>query len=413
MLRIKPFTALRPRPELVERVACVPYDVVNTEEARALAAQDELSFLHVTRAEVDLPQGMDAYSAQVYQLAADNFHRLQSQGALIRDPQPHLYVYRQQAELLGRRVRQTGVVGCFHIDDYLGEVIKKHEKTRKDKEDDRTRHTLALKANPGPVFLLHKGKAEIARLTEQAAQTSPLYDFTAPDGVHHTVWRAAHTTQWVEAFAGLDHAYIADGHHRSASAARAGAELRAAHANHRGDEEYNWFLAAIFSKEELTILPYHRVVKDLHGMNPQEFLERVKQIGTVAETADPQPQKTGSFCMYLGGRWYLVNLPEASIDRRDPIRSLDYVLLSERLLQPMLGIGDLKTDKRIDFVGGIRGTGELEKRVNSGESAVAFAMHAATIDQLIGVADAGQIMPPKSTWFEPKLRSGLLIHMLE
>jgi uncharacterized protein (DUF1015 family) len=412
MLRIKPFAALRPRPELVERVACVPYDVVNTEEARALA-QDELSFLHVTRAEIDLPPGADIYSPEGYALAAKNFQKLKSQGVFVRDPEPSLYIYRQETTLLGRQVCQTGVMGCFHIDDYLGEVIKKHEKTRKDKEDDRTRHTLALKANPGPVFLLHKGKAEVTRLVDQAVATTPLYRFVAPDGVRHTVWRAERTQELVEAFAGLGNAYIADGHHRSASAARAGAELRAANPNHRGDEEYNWFLAVIFSKEQLTILPYHRVVKDLTGMAPAELLKKIKNIASVQESSSPEPRQPGTFGMYLGGRWYLVSLPELSIDRTDPIGSLDYILLSERILQPLLGIGDLKTDKRIDFVGGIRGTSELEKRVNSGQWAVAFAMYAATIDQLIRVADAGQIMPPKSTWFEPKLRSGLLVHLLE
>jgi uncharacterized protein (DUF1015 family) len=303
-------------------------------------------------------------------------------------------------------------VGCFHIDDYLGEVIKKHEKTRKDKEDDRTRHTLALKANPGPVFLLHRGEAAIAELVEQGTHAEPLYDFVAADGVRHTVWRAPNPSAFVRAFGGLDGAYIADGHHRSASAARAGAELRAGNPNHRGDEEYNWFLAVIFSKEQLTILPYHRLVKDLNGMTPAEVLERISSIGRLQECAYPEPRHTGSFCLYLDRRWYRVTFPEHSIDHGDPIRSLDYVLLTERVLQPIFGIGDLKTDKRIDFVGGIRGTGELEKRVNLGEAAVAFSMGAATIDQLISVADAGQIMPPKSTWFEPKLRSGLLIHLL-
>jgi uncharacterized protein (DUF1015 family) len=411
MVRIKPFAALRPRADLVERVACVPYDVVNTEEARKLASREPLSFLHVTRAEVDLPHGIDSYNPEVYERAAANFQKLQGQGVLVRDLKPYLYIYRQEAALLGVPVCQTGVVGCFHIDDYLGNVIKKHENTRPDKEDDRTRHTLALKANPGLVFLLHEENETIAELIEQAVKTEPLYKFMAADGVCHTVWRAHQRHAFAEAFSKLACAYIADGHHRSASAARAGAELRAANPNHRGDEEYNWFLGAIFSKKQLTILPYHRLVKDLNGMNPIDALKRVNQLVALRATDTFTKPEAGEVGMYLERRWYHLRLAHAAGSPSDPVASLEYQLLSEQLLRPVFGINDIKTDQRIEFVGGIRGIGELQKRVDSGEAAVAFAMPAVSVDQLIRVADAGQTMPPKSTWFEPKLRSGLLIHL--
>jgi len=310
MLRTKPFAALRPRSDLAHRVACVPYDVVDTAEARALADLDELSFLHVTRAEVDLPPDTDVYGDKVYRLAAKNFRKFQDQGVMIHEDRPCIYIYRQEASLPGRQIAQTGIVCCFHIDDYHNNVIKKHEKTRKDKEDDRTSHTLALKANPGPVFLLHKGLPRLAELTEASVRREPLYDFTAPDRVRHSVWRVEQYAPFIDAFARLDAAYIADGHHRCASAARAGAELRADNPAHKGDEEYNWFLAVIFPKEHPSILPYHRLVKDLNGLRPAELLDRLRRIADVRETVDPEPRKPGSFCMYVSGKWHLVTLPE-------------------------------------------------------------------------------------------------------
>ncbi len=413
MLRIHPFLALRPKPELAAKVAAVPYDVVNTEEARELAKGNPLSFLHVSRAEIDLPAGTDPYGPAVYAKARESFLGLQRDGVLQREQTPSLYVYAQEATLGGRAVRQVGIVGCCHIDDYVSEVIKKHEKTRKDKEDDRTRHTQALNANPGPVFLMYSRTERLTALVQAATDTAPLYDITSIDGVRHTIWRMPNPEQVVAAFAQVPGAYVADGHHRSASAARAGAELRAKNLHHSGEEEYNWFLCVLFPADMLTILPYHRVVKDLHGLSTAAFLDAVRKVGSVSETTKPEPAAPGSFGMFLDGKWYSVTLPESSIDRRDPVGSLDYVLLSERVLTPILGIGDIRTDKRIDFVGGIRGPAELEKRVRSGECAVAFAMHATTIEQLMQVADAGEIMPPKSTWFEPKLRSGLLVHTLD
>jgi len=412
MVRINPFAALRPRPDVADKVASVPYDVVNTQEARDLARGNALSFLHVVRSEIDLPEGTDLHADEVYERAATNFQKLQDDGVLIREQKASVYLYRLQTSLLGRPVSQTGVVCCCHIDDYNSGIIKKHEKTRKDKEDDRTRHVLTLNANAGPVFLLYKTVAELSAVIERDVQADPLYDFTAPDGVRHTVWRVGDGAPYLQAFAGMPAAYVADGHHRSASAARAGAELRAQNPNHRGDEEYNWFLTVLFPSDQLSILPYNRVVKDLNNLTAAQFVDRVRQIAALEETARPEPESTGSFGMYVDGKWYRVTLPESSIDRSDPVNSLDYVLLYEQILRPILGIGDVRSDPRIDFVGGIRGTRELEKRVNSGECAVAFAMHAATIDQLIAVADAGEIMPPKSTWFEPKLRSGLLVHTL-
>ncbi|HKU41108.1 MAG TPA: DUF1015 family protein, partial [Polyangiales bacterium] len=393
--------------------ACVPYDVVNTEEARAMAAGNPLCFLHVSRAEIDLPANVDPYDDRVYAGAKRQFQQLIEAGTLQRENVPTLYAYRQQTELLGRKVSQTGIVGCCHIDDYNSGVIKKHEVTRKDKEDDRTRHTLAINANAGPVFLAHKPQPELRTLISVATAGAPLYDFVAPDGVQHTVWRISDPRPVVAAFGRIDCAYVADGHHRSASAARAGAERRANNPKHSGDEEYNWFLCVLFASDQLNVLPYHRLVRDLGGQDAASFVKVLETVATVSPTDTPIADRPGAFGMYLQGRWYRVQLPDAALQIADPVRSLDYVLLSEHVLSPLLGIHDLRTDKRIDFVGGIRGTGELERRVNSGEHAVGFAMRATSLEQLMRVADADLIMPPKSTWFEPKLRSGLLIHTLD
>ncbi|MBL0927827.1 MAG: DUF1015 domain-containing protein [Phycisphaerales bacterium] len=418
MLRIRALRALRPRAEFAAEVACVPYDVINTEEAAALAEGKPRSFLHVIRPEIDLPRETDPYAAAVYRQGAAALRRFEAEGTLVRDGEPSVYLYRQEMELLGRRRSQTGVVACCHIDDYLNDVIKKHEKTRKDKEDDRTRHVLAQNAHAEPVFFMFKDRAEIAGLIERdsGAGRTPLYDFTAPDGVRHTVWKAGDAAAYVRAFGAVPVAYVADGHHRTASAARAGAEKRAANPGHTGEEPYNWFLAVLFPASRLTILPYHRVVKDLAGLSAAEFLEAVRRapgVKSVTAAKAAEPRGVGEMGVYVGGGWHSVVFDPATIDRGDPIGSLDYVLLYERILRPVLQVGDLRTDKRIDFVGGIRGPGELERRVNSGEMAVGFCMYPTTIEQLIAVADAGAIMPPKSTWFEPKLRSGLLVNTME
>jgi uncharacterized protein (DUF1015 family) len=412
-VRINPFAALRPRPEISDQVACPPYDVLSTEEARVLANGNRNSFLHITRSEIDLPSGTSPHSDAVYERARSNFQRLQEDNVFIREDKPSIYIYRLRTVLLGRQVEQTGIVGCCHVDDYANGIIKRHEKTRKDKEEDRTRHILSLNANAGPVFLLYKGQEAIDALIDKEVQNRPLYDFTANDGVQHTVWRATDDKPYVKAFAQLDTAYIADGHHRSASAERAAAERRKNNPNHTGNEEYNWFLSVLFSADQLSVLPYHRVIKNLNGLTPAGLLEKLQEVGRLEENSKPDPEKAGSFGMYLNKKWYRITLPEDLIVRNDPVNSLDYVLLYDHILNPILHIGDIRTDERIDFVGGIRGTGELEKRVDSGECAAAFAMRAATISQLFSVADAGMIMPPKSTWFEPKLRSGLLIHTLD
>ncbi|HBS28057.1 MAG TPA: DUF1015 domain-containing protein [Phycisphaerales bacterium] len=415
MLRIKPLSVLRPPAELAPAVACVPYDVVNTQEARALAAGNPRSFLHVIRPDIDLPDEVDHHADIVYDTAKSAFERFQRDATLTRDPQPAIYLYRQEMSLLGRRVSQTGVVCGCHTDDYNSGLIKKHEKTRKDKEDDRTRHVLTLSANAEPVFFLFKDDAAIGALIRADTAGTALYDFTAPDGVRHTVWRAApeRAPLYTRAFGALPCAYVADGHHRTASAARAGAERRAANPRHTGAEEYNWFLAVLFPAFALTILPYHRTVADLNGLTPEAVLKKIGAGARVTPDASPEPASPGSVSMYIAGRWHGIAFPTESISRADPVRSLDSVILTERILQPILGIGDIRTDTRIDFVGGIRGPDELRRRVDEGRAAIAFSMHAVTIEQLIAISDAGEIMPPKSTWFEPKLRSGLFVHTLD
>ncbi len=421
MLRIKPFAALRPESDAAERIASVPYDVIDSSEARALARGNEDSFLHVIRPEIDLPEDVSLYDDSVYDKARENLESFQVRGLLQREPGEHLYLYRQQATLLGRQVSQTGLVCCCHIDDYAQNRIKKHEKTRADKEADRTRHVLDLRANAEPVFFLHEDSEGISAATSRAqSNATELYDFTAPDGVRHTVWRidSALSPELIDAFAALECAYVADGHHRTASAANAGAALREQNPGHTGDEEYNWFLTVLFPESELSILPYNRVVKDLNAKSASDVLEEIRRVASVTPTDDPSPASPHTVCMHLPGTgeradWFRVEFAGSTIDERDPINSLDYVILADRVLGPILGIGDVRTDKRIDFVGGIRGTDELEKRVAEGRAAVAFSMFPVSIAQLIAVSDAGEIMPPKSTWFEPKLRSGLLVHTLD
>jgi uncharacterized protein (DUF1015 family) len=387
-------------------VAAVPYDVVNRDEACELARGNPYSFLHVGRADIDLPPDVDPHDPRIYRAAREALDRFVAQGVLVREGAPALYLYRQ---IMSGRV-QTGLVGCVHIDDYERDVIRKHEKTRQDKEDDRTRHVLTLEAHAEPVFLTYRGHPRIDVLSEPVLATDPVHDFTAPDGVRHTVWRISDPGSWLEVFGEVPHAYVADGHHRSASAWRAGKERRAANPKHRGDEEYNWFLAVLFPADQVTIMPYNRVVRDLGGKSPAEVLQALRLVGRVSPADHPRPPRPGTFCVYLADAWYRVELDEARIDHRDPIGSLDVSLLQDRVLGPILGVGDPRTDNRLDFVGGIRGTAELERRVNSGEMAIAFSLYPTTVDQLMAVSDAGAIMPPKSTWFEPKLRSGLFVH---
>jgi uncharacterized protein (DUF1015 family) len=407
-MRLHPFRALRPPPGLAARVAAVPYDVVSRDEAAALAAGNPHSFLHVGRSDIDLPPETDPCDPRIYAAARAALDRFVAEGTLIRDREPGLFLYRQEME--GRA--QTGIVGCVHVDDYEHDLIRKHEKTRKDKEDDRTRHVLTLNANAEPVFLTYRPLGQLDALTRTGAAAAPVYDFTAPDGVRHTVWRVADPDAWVRRFCAVPVAYVADGHHRSASAWRAGKERKAANPKHRGDEEYNWFLAVLFPADQLRILPYNRLVKDLNGLTAAAFAERLRGLGRLELISEPSPPAPASFGLFFEGTWRRLTLDERSIDREDPIGSLDVSLLQERILGPILGIGDPRTDKRIDFVGGIRGPAELERRVRCGEMALGVAMYPTTIEQLMALSDAGAVMPPKSTWFEPKLRSGLFVHEL-
>jgi len=403
---VKPFAALRPVPEKAAALASVPYDVVDTAEARALAAGNPDSFLHVSRPEIDLPDNTDIHDDAVYAQGANAFRSFQARGVLIREPDERLYVYRQ---IMGTH-SQTGVVACCHIDDYAQNIIRKHEKTRKDKEDDRTRHCLELNANSGPVFLTYRDTAALHGGDPRVQRGAPLYDFTADDGIRHTVWRVeGESRAWVEAFRQVPLAYVADGHHRAAAAFRSGQQRRAANPAHTGSEEYNWFLAVLFPATQLRILPYNRCVADLNGLTPAAFLEKVKAAFKTEKAGSASPTGPREVRMFLGGDWYKLSWDEVTAD---PVSRLDVSVLQDRLLAPVLGIGDPRTNTRISFVGGIRGTGELTKRVESGRDAVAFSMYPVTVEQMMDIADAGQIMPPKSTWFEPKLRSGLLVHTL-
>jgi len=405
MLRIRPFQGLRPAPPLAAQVACVPYDVVDRQESAALAAGNPVSLLHVDRAEIDLPPETDPYSDAVYAKALENFTALQTSGALIRETGRVVYLYQQ---VMGDHA-QTGIAALCHIDDYENNLIKKHEKTRKDKEDDRTRLIGTLSADTGPVFLTYRDQGAIDRLVAAEKKAAPLYDFTAPDGIRHTLWRVDHAGELVDAFGRVPCCYVADGHHRTASAVRVGRERRAANPRHTGSEDYNWFLAVLFPASQLRILPYNRCVLDLNGHTPEGLVAALKEGGFQVEAAtEATPPGPGEVRMYLAGSWSRVAW--APDPAADPIARLDVTVLQERVLAPLLGIDDPRTSKRIEFIGGIRGTAELERRVNDGRAAVAFSMYPTTVEQLMDIADAGAIMPPKSTWFEPKLRSGLFIH---
>ena len=402
-MRIHAFKGLVPVPAHAPEVACVPYDVVNASEAAALAADKPRSLLHVDRAEIDLPAGTDPYSAAVYNKARENFLALQRDGVLVRESGPCLYVYQQQ---MGNHI-QRGLVAVCNVEDYDAELIKKHEKTRKDKEDDRTRLIDTLSANTGPVFLTYRDEAAVTALVNAKVKEAPQHDFTAPDGIRHTAWRIAGGAEWVKAFERVPLSYIADGHHRAASAARVARLRREKNPAHTGAEDYNWFLCVLFPASELKILPYNRVVFDLNGHTPEAFLAKVKAVFGLEENAAPSPAAGGQVSMYFGGKWYGLRCP---VDpKADPVGRLDVSVLQDKLLAPLLGIDDPRTSKRVDFVGGIRGPGELVKRVDA-EGGVAFSMFPTTVEQLMAIADAGQIMPPKSTWFEPKLRSGLFTH---
>ena len=408
-MRIHAYPALRPRPDVVGQVAAPPYDTVDTAEAAQLAAGNPLSFLHVNHSEIDLPAGTDLYADAVYAKAAENLANFKKNGWLVREDRPLMYLY---AQTMGAHV-QTGLVCCAHIDDYIQNVIKKHELTRKDKEDDRTKHTATINANIGPVFIAYRDIAEIrAALAPIPKKSAPLYDFVDELHVRHQVWPVENAAEIEKLFADkVPVSYIADGHHRSASAVRVGAERRAATPKHTGNEEYNWFLSVLFPASELKILPYNRAVKDLNGLSPEEFLKEIRAIFTVTDNADPSPKSPRHVSMYFGGKWYGLSWPE--VKSSNPVDLLDVSTLQNGVLHPLLGIDDPRTNHRIKFIGGIRGPQELVRLVDQKGYAVAFSMYPTTVDQLMAIADAGQIMPPKSTWFEPKLRTGLLSHELD
>jgi len=410
MATLHPFRALRPQPNEAAHIAAVPYDVVNTDEARELAAGNPLSFLHVSRAEIDLPAGTDPHADAVYERAAENFETLK-RTALVLEEQPSVYFYRLRA---GAH-EQTGIGGCYSLDEYDRDIIKKHERTRRDKEDDRTRHMLALGAQTGPVFLTYRAAPAIDQIETRVTAGKPLYDFTAADGVQHTLWRVEGDDRdaLAGAFARIPALYIADGHHRAASAARARADIRdrAITRTSLGDDaDYTTFLGVAFPHDQTQVLPYNRLVSDLGGRSPEAFLEAVRERFEV-EAGPASPQRRGEMAMYLRGGWHTLR-PRARADESDVIGSLDVSVLQDQLLAPVLKIADVRTDKRIDFVGGARGTAELEKAVDSGKAAVAFSLYPVSVADLMAVSDAGEIMPPKSTWFEPKLRDGLLIHVI-
>ena len=398
MSAIYPFAALRPVPKAAEAVAAVPYDVVNTQEARALASGNPLSFLHVSRPEIDLPPGANPYSDAVYELARKNFAELKREAPLVVEEAPSFYLYRLH---MGSHV-QTGMAACYSIDEYDRNLIKKHEKTRPDKEDDRTKHMLAIGAQTGPVFLTYRASKAVDSIVARVTRESPLFDFTAVDGVRHQVWQvpAAENQAIVDAFGKIDSLYIADGHHRAASAARTRRSLAA-----NGSGEHERVMAVAFPDNQMQVLPYNRVVTDLRGVAPAAFLDALKKTLSVRAGGPAAPSGKGSIAMYLDGAWHTIAVPAGS-------DALDVDLLQTSILEPLLGIADVRTDKRIDFVGGIRGTAELEQLVNSGKFAVAFSLYPVSVGDLMRIADAGGIMPPKSTWFEPKLRDGLLSHVI-
>jgi len=408
MATLRAFRALRPPPERAADVAAVPYDVVSTEEARALAAGNPVSFLRVSRPEIDLPDGTDPYSEAAYRKAREAFERLQRETPFLREETESLYVYRLR---MGEH-EQTGVAGCASLDDYDSDVVRRHERTRKEKEDDRTRHIVALRAQTGPVFLTYRGRDEIDEAVEGVKREDPLFDVTAEDEVSHTIWRVSGEAagRLAEQFRPVPLFYIADGHHRAASASRARQELSAKTPRRNGEENFNFFLSVLFPANQVRILPYNRVVTDLNGRTPEQFLGALKEKFSVSEDAPASPRRKGEIALRLDGRWYGLLLPPGGAATADPITTLDVSVLQERVLEPLLGIRDVRTDKRIDFVGGIRGTAELERLVHSRRAAAAFSMFPVSLEELMAISDAKEIMPPKSTWFEPKLRDGLLIH---
>lgn len=414
MAILKPFKGLRPPKEIAKQLAARPYDVMNSDEAREEAKGNPYSLLHITRPEINFSQGYDEHAPEVYEKAREVFDQFRAKGWLVQDEADKLYVYAQTMD--GRT--QYGIVGCAAVDDYLNNVIKKHELTRKDKEEDRMKHVRVNNANMEPVFFTFPAVAEIDEIINKVIVNQPEYDFVADDGFGHHFWvidDQATIARLVELFAAIPATYVADGHHRTAAAALVGAEKRKLNPSHQGNEEYNFFLAVHFPDNQLKIIDYNRVVKDLNGLTAAELLAKLEKSFVVeAKGTDIyKPAALHEFSMYLDGHWYALNARPGTYNDNDPIGVLDVTILSNLVLDELLGIKDLRTDKRIDFVGGIRGLGELKRRVDNGEMKVAFALYPVSMKQLIDIADSGNIMPPKTTWFEPKLRSGLVIHELE
>ncbi|NOX86843.1 MAG: DUF1015 domain-containing protein [Chlorobi bacterium] len=415
MATLKAFKGLRPPKEIAKDLASRPYDVLNSEEAREEAKGNPFSLLHIIKPEIDLAEGINLYNPEVYEKAKENFEAFKQKGWLKKDDKDHLYIYAQT--MWGKT--QYGIVGCASVDDYLNNVIKKHELTRPDKEEDRMKHVRITNANMEPVFFSYPAKEELDNLVMDYAKShEPEYDFTADDGVGHHFWvieDEGMISKIIAFFDEMPAVYVADGHHRTAAAALVGKEKREANPNHTGNEEYNFFLAVHFPDNQLTIIDYNRVVKDLNGNTPEEFLNKLEKAFDIEEKGNEiyKPRKLHEFSMYLEGKWYSLKAKEGTYNDNDPIGVLDVTILTHQVLEPILGIEDLRRSKRIDFVGGIRGLGELQKRVDSGEMKVAFALYPVSMKQLIDIADSGKIMPPKTTWFEPKLRSGLVVHELE
>lgn len=415
MAVVKPFRGLRPPQSIAKDLACLPYDVMNTEEAIKMARGKECSLLHITRSEIDLPPGTDAHSEEVYGKSVENFALWQKRGWLVQDEEPCFYIYAQTME--GRT--QYGIVGCASVDDYLNGIIKKHELTRPDKEQDRMIHVRVNNANIEPVFFAYPAVKQIDKIVSSITENEkPEYDFVSEDRIGHTFWviKDAETNIKIEKLfeEKVPYTYVADGHHRTAAAALVGKEKREKNPHHRGDEEYNYFMAVHFPDNQLRIIDYNRTVKDLNGLTEKEFLVKLEEGFVIKEKGSKvfKPEKLHNFSMYLDGLWYSLTAKPGTYDDHDPIGGLDVTILSEQVLKPILDIQDLRRSKRIDFVGGIRGLNELKKRVDSGEMKVAFALYPVSMKQLITIADSGNIMPPKTTWFEPKLRSGLVIHLL-
>lgn len=415
MAVIRPFKALRPQKQSAHLVASVPYDVINTEEAKELAKGNPLSYLHITRSEIDLPDNVDVYSKEVYLKAKENLDTLIKDAPLVLDEKPHFYLYR----LIMNGRAQIGITAIFSVDDYDNDVILKHEKTRKVKEDDRTNHIITTNAQTGVVFLTYRGVNTVNEIVDKTINTvAPEYDFIAPDGIHHTIWilPEEYNNLIISEFAKINKLYIADGHHRAKSASRAREEMMKSNPNHKGDEEYNFFIAVIFPAEQLQILPYNRVVFDLNSLSKDDFLNAVSEKFDLKLTNEKEPKNKKEFCMYLDHQWYHLKVRDsilASLSLEKSVgEKLDVSILQNFLLNPILGIDDPRTNNRIDFIGGIRGTKELEKLVDNGKAAVAFSLYPVSLDDLMNISDAGEIMPPKSTWFEPKLRDGLLTHLI-